>query len=267
MSETSPSTRSGGKPKQPLGLDRVLFTSIRTTLRRYWLIFLIYGVSVTAVSMLSGYLVSGAFIVGYPPEPAELGRMAASEVIAGVASMVIFFVPMLMLLQLGHDSYSRRTFSIKSAFWSALRSIPVVIVTWIVLSVAVTLGMILLIVPGLWLIGVFTCVPSATMIERRGFGAFGRSAELTKGYRWPIVGTWLVMFVIVVIISLLTFIPIGLISAGLAELGSVGIVLILAVQVLAATIQGGFLLTLPGVIHARLVEIKEGTSSITDIFD
>ena len=59
----------------------------------------------------------------------------------------------------------------------------------------------LLVIPGLILVTIWAVVAPAVVIERKGFDAFGRSYELTKGNFWQVLAVIVVLFVIQVIIQ------------------------------------------------------------------
>ena len=64
----------------------------------------------------------------------------------------------------------------------------------ILFSIGVGIGFVLLFVPGIILLLMWAVAVPALVVERTGvFGAFGRSAELTKGSRWKILGLFLVL--------------------------------------------------------------------------
>jgi hypothetical protein len=99
--------------------------------------------------------------------------------------------------------------SVEPVFW------PLVGVS-ILFGLGVALGFALLIIPGLYLLVMWSVVAPVTVLERPGvFAAFGRSRELVRGNGWNVFGVIVIVFVIVLIIS---------IAAGLAAsgLGSVG---------------------------------------------
>ncbi len=90
----------------------------------------------------------------------------------------------------------------------------------ILLGIGVTIGFILIIVPGLYLITIWAVAAPSLVVERRGvFAAFGRSRELVRGHGWQVFG------VILVVIGL--SIVVGIIVAVLASgLGTVGIAIV-----------------------------------------
>jgi len=76
------------------------------------------------------------------------------------------------------------------------RFLPVIVVSFL-FGIAVILGMVLLIVPGVMLAVMWAVVVPITVEERTGiFGAFGRAQDLTRGARWKIFGLFLLLFLL-----------------------------------------------------------------------
>ncbi|HYD07473.1 MAG TPA: hypothetical protein VEC60_17180, partial [Reyranella sp.] len=72
---------------------------------------------------------------------------------------------------------------------TGVRSILPVIGIFFVTVIAVALGLIALIIPGLMILTAWAIATPAAVIERIGVGdAFSRSAELTRGFRWHVLG-------------------------------------------------------------------------------
>lgn len=74
-----------------------------------------------------------------------------------------------------------------------LRHIGPLILLGLLLSVATTLGVVALIVPGLYIAGRFLPWTPAVVFENAGWSGLGRAQELTEGYRWPLAGAVLAM--------------------------------------------------------------------------
>jgi hypothetical protein len=71
----------------------------------------------------------------------------------------------------------------------------------VVYVIAVGIGLILLIVPGLILITIWAVVAPAIVVENRGaIEAFGRSRELVRGNGWPVFGAIVLALLIVIAI-------------------------------------------------------------------
>ena len=99
--------------------------------------------------------------------------------------------------------------SVEPVFW------PLVAVS-ILFGLGVGIGFILLIIPGLFLLVIWSVVAPVTVLERPGvFNAFERSRELVRGNGWNVFGVIVLVFLAVVIVS---------VAAGIAadSLGSVG---------------------------------------------
>jgi hypothetical protein len=99
--------------------------------------------------------------------------------------------------------------SVEPVFW------PLVAVS-ILFGLGVGLGFVLLIVPGLFLLVIWSVVAPVTVLERPGvFAAFGRSRTLVRGNGWNVFGVIVLVFLTVVVVS---------VAVGIAtdSLGAVG---------------------------------------------
>jgi hypothetical protein len=68
-------------------------------------------------------------------------------------------------------------------------------------AIGVVIGLVLLILPGLYLLTIWAVAAPVIVIERPGvFGAFGRSQELVKGNGWSV-------FALLLIVAVLVFVP------------------------------------------------------------
>ena len=84
-------------------------------------------------------------------------------------------------------------------------------------AIAVGIGLVLLIVPGVFLATIWAVTAPAIVVERAGvIDAFSRSWELVQGNFWPVLGAFVLGFMIVVGVSILAS-AIG-IAIGLAGL-------------------------------------------------
>ena len=116
----------------------------------------------------------------------------------------------------------------------------------------------------LWLYGMFMPFPAVVCVENQWFGAIGRTIGLTKGYRWPIVGC----FVVFILALILVYLAIALVAYVAMLLGTVGLIIAAIIGIAGAVVIYGSGVALISLIYARLREIKEGTSmeSLADVF-
>jgi len=82
----------------------------------------------------------------------------------------------------------------------------------ILAGIAITIGLILIIVPGLWLITIWAVIIPVIVIERSGaLSSFGRSRQLVRGHGWHVFGTLVLVFIIMIVVNII----LGIIFAAL----------------------------------------------------
>jgi hypothetical protein len=128
---------------------------------------------------------------------------------------------------------------------SLLSSVTPVIVTLLVAGVlaglGIGIGLLLLIVPGLFLLTIWALIAPVIVVERAGVGeAFGRSRALVKGHGWQVFGVIVVLFLLAAVLTGVTqaiFIAISdsIVGYGLASL--VTNVLVAPLSALAASVM------------------------------
>lgn len=210
---------------------------------------------------------------------------ATLSMLVGFINIVIWSFAFVALVKAAFDAYHGRKPHILGSLALGVKrflplfvvSVAAMIVIYIAAIVPVLPGMlagesIILIVIGaicsfvvaLWLLSVWAVITPTVVLEARWFGAFGRSAALTKDYRWPIVGMMVVFFIVMLLISVIS---IGL-NVGGAALGTVGLIVTLLVNsVLTGFIYAVFA-SLFAVLYVRLCDIKEGGSpdALAEVF-
>jgi uncharacterized membrane protein len=81
--------------------------------------------------------------------------------------------------------------------------LPLIVVS-ILAGLGIGLGFVLLIVPGLFLLTIWSVVAPVTVLERPGIlAAFGRSRELVRGYGWNVFGVMIVALLVTFVVSLI----------------------------------------------------------------
>ncbi len=121
-------------------------------------------------------------------------------------------------------------------------------------TIGVGIGMALLIVPGVYLLLRWSAAVPALVNERRGvFESFARSAELTKGNRWPILGLFVILAIVVWVLQL----ALGVVLAvGMSALGTV---VASALASLVSTVTSTIMSIALAVSYVELRFVKEGT--------
>ena len=155
----------------------------------------------------------------------------------------------------------------------------------VVTYIAIFLAALALVIPGIYVAVMLWVTIPVAVVERRGIGSLARSAELTSGYRWRILGALLIYLFVAMGISMLF----GVVSAGLI-FGSMGpdiftsgadspeqilrgmgpmLYAILAVDWVASALISMFGAILVAVSYHDLRVAKEGvdTDHIASVFD
>jgi hypothetical protein len=114
----------------------------------------------------------------------------------------------------------------------------------ILAGIAITIGLILIIVPGLWLITIWAVIIPVIVIERTGaLASFGRSRQLVRGHGWHVFGTLVLVFVILLVVEFI----LGLIFAALPLVLRSGLG-----TVISGTLVAPFLAVVVTLIYYRL---------------
>lgn len=149
--------------------------------------------TVLALLILSPWIVAMHF-VGEGDDPL---RMRMIDILLFVLQTLLTFV-LTAAVTFGVVQQMRgQPSSIGASIARGLRSFVAVLGTSLLCSVRIAIGYILLVVPGIIeAIRLYAAIPAAVLEGKTGNAAIDRSARLTTGSRWPIFGSWLLMFVI-----------------------------------------------------------------------
>ncbi|MGH3036334.1 MAG: hypothetical protein ACRDMU_04055 [Gaiellaceae bacterium] len=97
----------------------------------------------------------------------------------------------------------RADLSVGETFERVLPVLNRVVLAGILLGVAIGVGFLLLIVPGLVVLTLWIFVIPAIVVEKRGVGeSFGRSRELVRGNGWNVFGVIVLTFVLLLGVSI-----------------------------------------------------------------
>ncbi|MDX6648892.1 MAG: hypothetical protein QOJ97_843 [Solirubrobacteraceae bacterium] len=184
-------------------------------------------------------------------------RSAASGILAVLASQAIQLVGNAWFQATTVEAVrdiqdGRRDLNLGQLFASAFQVIGPVIVVGVLMGLGIALGFVLLLVPGLILLTIWSVAIPVTVLERPGImEAFGRSRQLVKGNGWNVFGVLLVLFLIQFVATLvLVGIFVGIGSFIGAFIGSlIATVLFAPLSAIAAT-----------VLYLELLRIKEGAA-------
>lgn len=252
-------------PKTPFGVTGVLGETFSTFGKKFpYVLILCFIPMIFSLGM--SVLVFGPELAlgqatGDPADPfagVDLVGFAVTYILQIIATALATA----MMVLLAYDARIGRPVRLGEYISVALRNIVPLTVLSIVVYLLGFVAMLALIVPGIWLFAVWSVVIPVIVVEGAGFGALGRSAALTKEYRWPIIGTMVIMVICMVIISLgMTFVVVPVVM-------SLGIIVAIIAQALISAVTFGLICVAVALIYARLRELKEGISveALADVF-
>jgi hypothetical protein len=149
----------------------------------------------------------------------------------------------------------RRDSSIQDLIDAAWPVVLPLIGVGILAGIAIGIGFLLLIVPGLILLTIWAVIAPVVVVEHSGvIDAFGRSRELVRGNGWQVFGVIFVVFIITAIASLI----LGAIGAGIS--GGLGMQIV--VNLIATTLTAPIAALAAATIYFRLLALREDAAAV-----
>ena len=217
---------------------------------------------------------STVYVAGPPPQlgaPPDLAatfrRLAVTEVLAFLVAGVSWIFQGGVAIIATADAAGRSD-DIGAQLTRALSRAPMILATGIAATVAIFLGSLLLIVPGILLSLAWMVGPATAAVEGQGFtGVFRRSAELTKGSRGALFG---IVFLLGIASLVLTFALRAVVGAPM--LGAASAQPALLTYVLQPALSAVIAAVTASIVSAAYLElrgVKEGLTAgaFASVFD
>lgn len=116
-------------------------------------------------------------------------------------------------------------------------------------GIAIAIGFVFLVAPGLYLMTIWAVLAPVIVVERSGvLAAFGRSRDLVRGNGWPVLGALVVAFLIAAAGSL--------VLTGIAESFAGGPLLRIVFSAIASTVTAPIAALVAAVIYYRLLSFE-----------
>lgn len=230
-----------------LGAMKLLGDSFRLLFANFALIFPL----ALAPALLIEALMLATMPAAVPEDPSA--GLGAAAVIALLLATAIGYMVTAVLCVATVDILAGTRRPLAAHVAVATRNIVPLVVIGVLVSVAVALGIIALILPGLYIYAQFFVWIPCVVLENRGMAGIGRAQALTRGHRWPIVGAMVVMGMLFLGLFLLVA---PLIAAGFAATGSFAASLVSALLQAMSYAMFGVFTTL---VYVRLRALEDGT--------
>ena len=195
-------TDNRGSEKPSLGVGRILGETVAILIGNPGAVLVFAIIPMLALTVVRHHLAPGEFT---RQSDAIFPIDASSSVSAYIASWIILFVVLAIsggcLVSIVREVKSGQPADIGKSLSSVMPVLIPLIICDSIANIAITLGTVALIVPGLYLSALWCAVSPSIVIEGSRYGSFRRSLQLTEYYRWPCVGVMSVLLVLQVIIE------------------------------------------------------------------
>lgn len=267
--------------KLPLGVGGVITDSFAIFFHHIVVICLI-----GLVPMLFGQVLPGlalTYATGFAePGSNPFGVTAIiTSLTMGFLLLAVYTLTTAILIQLTYDEQLGRRIRVRNYVRPALKAVPAILALSVAIALALLLSQALLMLFAsaspylaivsfplqagflLWVLAALSVCAPAVVLEQAGLRGLNRSAELTREYRWPIIGTLALTGVLIVLFYLVAGAVIMVFS--MVTGGLVGAVLF----GLLSTAGTSILVIAVTLIYTRLREIKDGVGldQIATVFD
>lgn len=261
MTDTTPTLE-----KPPLGVGQILSETFSLLFGNIVAVAFAAFVPILISIVIGGMLLGFDVALGATEPDFVTGNIWPAFAINILVSLAIYGVVTAIIVQLAYDAKAGRGTNFAGYASAAVSTLVPNVLQTLAISVMAGFGMILLIVPGLWIYGVFAVTVPALVIERLGFGAMSRSAELTKEYRWPVIGT---IVVVGIAASVINLIPAFIVGWLITSFGTGFTIVAVLLSAVLYTFTYGLISISLALIYARLREIKEGVGveSLASVFE
>ena len=169
-----------------------------------------------------------------------------------LVEIVAFFLLQATLVKAVQDVRDGRVdLSISETVRAATPYLGAVAGASILAGIPIFIGLLLILVPGLYLITIWAVVVPVIVLEQSGvFASFGRSQQLVRGHGWHVFGTlvlaWVILLVVNIVLSLIFVALPHVLRSGLA-------------QIISGTLVAPFIALIVTLIYYRLA----GNSPVT----
>ncbi len=252
---------------RPLGVGEILDAAIKLYTRNAVTMWKIVAVVIVPVAIINQIVIgsslpSRAFVSGgtlYTPT-GTLGTPAAgviTELVLGVLAVLTVNGALALCVV---DAYIGRPLDWRESLQAAVGRLGSLLWLSILFGVLVVLGFIALVLPGIWLVTVWSVAVPALMFEHvGGFKALGRSFDLVRGRWWATFAELLVAVIMLIVVLFVVGLIFRGIESGLS-VGSTGLWLALNAlsTIVGAMIAYPFMASVIAVIYTDLRVRKEG---------
>jgi len=202
----------------------------------------------------AGHLLAIAFVI-YVVAAIIAALLSLAGVIGSLLALIVelfagFLLQAALVKSVQDIRDGRADLSVSETVSAGLRVIWPVAAASILAGIAIAIGLVLLIVPGLWLITIWAVIIPVIVIERSAaLASFGRSRQLVRGHGWHVFGTLVLVFIIEIVVDIV----LGLIFSALPHVWRSALS-----TIISGTLIAPFIALVVTLIYYRLVGAAAG---------
>jgi hypothetical protein len=202
----------------------------------------------------AGHLLAIAFVI-YVVAAIIAALLSLAGLIGSLLALIVelfagFLLQAALVKSVQDIRDGRADLSVGGTVSAVLPDIWTVAAASILAGIAIAIGLVLLIVPGLWLITIWAVIIPVIIIERTGaLGSFGRSRQLVRGHGWHVFGTLVLVFIIELVVDIV----LSLIFSALPHVWRSGLS-----TIISGTLIAPFIALVVTLIYYRLVGAAAG---------
>lgn len=200
------------------------------------------------LAAMNAYLFAGLETAPVDPAASPIFSVSAGKILVFLVSTLLHYLVLSVLSLLAIDLLLGLDHKASQYIGQAVRHLLPIVILSTLYTIAIGVGAALFIVPGLYLAAKYYVFAQATLFENLGWSGLGRASDLSKGYRWPLVGFILVVTIVFILVAGV------LVEALAAQIGG-GIAFL--IDVLVQTIALGLYACLAGVTYLRLRRLTD----------
>jgi hypothetical protein len=247
---------------RPLSIGEMLDAGFKLFRQRFGTLMVCVLVPVVPLSIISTLIVASvddtAFDVNAPAS--DSGSADVANLIDNVLSGAAAAIAIAACFKVISSAYlGERADAGESLRYGLSRLLPL-IVAYFVMSIAIGLGLVALLIPGIFLAIKWSMTFPAIVAERAGpFAAMGRSWDLTRGHWWRTFGTLLVVLLISFVLAFAILVALGAAVASSDSISEVAFaVLLTAVTIIVLAVLYPLTASIVTVIYYDLRVRNEG---------
>jgi hypothetical protein len=155
----------------------------------------------------AGHLLAIAFVI-YVVAAIIAALLSLAGIIGSLLALIVelfagFLLQAALVKSVQDIRDGRADLSVGETVSAGLRDIWPVAAASILAGIGIAIGLVLVIVPGLWLITIWAVIIPVIVVERSGaLASFGRSRQLVRGHGWHVFGTLVLVFIIEIVVDL-----------------------------------------------------------------